>query len=76
MIRASDEWPDAFDLPPQTWVECRACDGEGTIVKRVTVYEHGCGFPHDDGHEVICDACGGAGGRMEDVECDPPRQWP
>lgn len=41
--------------------ECKACDGRGYHIKRVTVYEHGCGFPHDDTEEIRCDECGGAG---------------
>lgn len=56
--------------PPQTWVDCDACGGDGYIVRRVTVYEHGCGFPHDDSAEETCGKCHGARGWMEDVEED------
>jgi hypothetical protein len=53
--------------PPQTWFECGACDGAGIIGRRVTVYEHGCGFPHDDTEEETCGQCNGAGGYLDDV---------
>lgn len=47
------QWEDAMDG------ECETCRGSGVIVKRVTVYEAGCGFPHDDGEERPCpDCCG------------------
>ncbi|MBB6306282.1 hypothetical protein [Xanthobacter tagetidis] len=36
---------------------CSTCGGSGVITKRVSVYEHGCGFPHDDGEEVPCPDC-------------------
>lgn len=69
-----DHWkttePDPFahDEPPQQWAECAVCDGLGYLITRVTVYEHGCGFPHDDSHEIPCDACGGAGGWVDNAE--------
>lgn len=51
------------DIPgPETWEDCPACDGAGIQVYRVTVYEHGCGFPHDDSDERPCGLCGGARG--------------
>jgi hypothetical protein len=55
---------------PQTWVECDACEGSGVRVFRITVYEHGCGFPHDDSAEEPCGKCAGAGGWIEDAEGD------
>lgn len=61
--------------PPQMWVECDACDGEGYIVRRVTVYEHGCGFPHDDGAEETCTKCHGARGWIEEFEPDQPASF-
>jgi hypothetical protein len=42
-------------------VPCPLCDGSAVIGRRVTVYEHGCGFPHDDTHEEQCPHCEGAG---------------
>ncbi len=56
--------------PPQQWYVCDACDGEGFIPRRVTVYEHGCGFPHDDTHEEPCGKCNGVGGWVDDVRPD------
>ena len=41
--------------------DCAECGGAGIIPRRVTVYEHGCGFPHNDTDEVKCDACDGLG---------------
>lgn len=40
-------------------LSCPECGGSGVIVKRVQVYEAGCGFPHDDGEEVPCPTCCG-----------------
>jgi DnaJ-class molecular chaperone len=50
-----------FADPHEQWVTCEACDGSGVIAKRITVYEHGCGFPHYDTHEEPCGGCGGSG---------------
>jgi ssDNA-binding Zn-finger/Zn-ribbon topoisomerase 1 len=36
---------------------CPECNGSGVIVYGVTVYEHGCGFPHDDTDERPCPEC-------------------
>jgi hypothetical protein len=58
--------------PPQTLAECPACGGEGCFVTRITVYELGCGFPHDDSHEETCTICGGGGFIVVDVEADKP----
>lgn len=52
---------------PEQWYDCDACDGSGVEVYRVTIYEAGCGFPHDDSAEKPCEACGGVGGWIEDV---------
>lgn len=49
------------DHGPEFLETCWACDGYGTIAKRVTVYEHGCGFPYDDTHEQQCKHCNGLG---------------
>lgn len=42
-------------------LHCAVCDGAGVIAHRVTVYEHGCGFPHDDTDERPCSDCKGSG---------------
>lgn len=47
---------------------CGECRGSGVIGRRVTVYEHGCGFPHDDTEEEPCPACGGTGETETEVE--------
>jgi DnaJ-class molecular chaperone len=79
MHRTYDDWktteldPFQYDDPPEQWVECEACDGYGYIAKRISVYEPGCGFPHDDTQEVTCEACNGAGGRIEEIDYHPPR---
>lgn len=71
-----DHWkttePDPWlhDEPPEQWFVCDACDGMGVIGTRVTVYEHGCGFPHDDTHEEECVSCGGIGGWIADADGD------
>jgi hypothetical protein len=65
-----DQEPDLYDEPPQEWRECPACDGKGYTVHRVTVYEHGCGFPHYDSDERECEKCQGCGGWVDDVEAD------
>lgn len=58
---------------PQRAVDCDRCDGKGYIVKRVTVYESGCHFPHDDSEEVECGYCAGLGWYVADVEHDGAR---
>jgi hypothetical protein len=45
------------------FVPCDNCDGSGIIARRVTVYEHGCGVPHDDTDERPCPKCDGTGER-------------
>lgn len=55
---------------PEQWFVCEACDGEGVIARRISVYEAGCGFPHDDTEERPCEACNGAGGWIDDAEPD------
>lgn len=61
---------ELVDQPPQQWHECPACDGEGHTVHRITVYEAGCGFPHDDSEERRCERCKGQGGWLDDVVAD------
>jgi RecJ-like exonuclease len=40
---------------------CPRCDGYGAIGHTVTVYEHGCAFPHPDTEEIPCPECKGDG---------------
>lgn len=47
---------------------CDHCNGSGVEAFRITVYEHRCGFPHDDSDERPCPACDGAGQREYEVE--------
>lgn len=70
-----DDWKtrspdDGLPGDPEQWVEREVCGGEGMTVHRVTVYEHGCGFPHDDTDERLCVECNGCGGRFEGVAPD------
>lgn len=64
---------DGADEPPQELCACEACGGEGHTVHRITVYEHGCGFPHDDIEERPCTACNGLGEFVTERKADPPR---
>ncbi len=65
-----DHAQGADDEPPLAWHECPDCDGEGHTVHRITVYELGCGFPHDDSEERPCERCRGEGGWIDDAEPD------
>lgn len=48
---------------------CEACNSEGRTFKRVSVYEHGCGFPHDDiADDGPCPHCEGSGYALVEVE--------
>lgn len=40
---------------------CPCCNGSGVECQRITVYERGCGFPHDDVDEFPCGECDGTG---------------
>lgn len=44
-----------------TLATCCACDGKGYSAHRISVYEHGCGFPHHDIDEIKCQQCNGYG---------------
>lgn len=59
---------------PVVFVECAICGGKGIIRKPIRVYEHGCGFSHDDVDEIECDACNGAGGNLS--EANGADKWP
>lgn len=56
--------------PPLQIFTCEACDGKGYTLRRITVYEPGCGFPHDDAEELPCEHCGGCGEFIDDAEGD------
>lgn len=47
---------------PEVFVTCDDCCGDGVIRHAIWVYEHGCGFGHDDVSEDTCQACNGIGG--------------
>lgn len=55
---------------PLEWRECPACDGEGRTVHRISVYEAGCGFRHDDSEERRCERCDGHGGWIDERRSD------
>jgi hypothetical protein len=57
-------------VTPLQWLVCDACGGEGAVSRRITVYERGCGFPHDDAVDEICRECNGNGGRVDEAEHD------
>lgn len=54
--------------PPETWVICGECDGEGSTNKTIHVYEAGCAVSHPDVESVPCVECGGAGGVIAEVD--------
>ncbi len=58
------------DEAPLQFFTCDICGGEGFIARRITVYEPGCGFPHDDTAEETCRECNGLGGWVADAETD------
>ena len=59
---------------------CPGCDGYGVIAYAITVYEHGCGFPHESSDERPCPGCDGTGSVLLPYEApdepgdDPWRQ--
>lgn len=57
--------PHSCDASP-ILVPCSLCNGLAKVGRRVTVYEHGCGFPHDDVEEDDCPECEGAGQLLVD----------
>lgn len=59
---------------PEQWFDCPACEGTGITGQRITVYEHGCGFPHYDTEERPCARCNGAGGYIGEAESDGDRK--
>lgn len=61
--------PGYWDAPQQEYT-CKTCGGSGVIARRITVYEHGCGFPHNDTEELKCEQCDGFGTYVADMEAD------
>lgn len=59
-----------MNMTPEQWFTCDACNGSGVFARRVTVYEPGCGFPHDDTAEEPCEKCKGHGGWLDEAEPD------
>lgn len=51
------------------FVECSVCNGSGVEAFLVRVFEHGCGFAHDDTDERPCRQCDGNG--LEEVDAEP-----
>ena len=58
------------DHGPQQLFTCEACDGKGYTAHRITVYEAGCGFAHDDVDERSCEECGGLGWFVGELKAD------
>jgi len=58
------------DHGPEFLFDCYQCGGQGVIRNVIQVYEHGCGFPHDDVEEQPCQACGGSGFFVGEAEPD------
>lgn len=54
--------------PPEVWIDCPECGGEGEILKNIRVYEIGCGFSRTDVYGETCPACGGARGMICEAE--------
>lgn len=51
-----------MDTEPRLTLDiCPVCGGEGCERRGIWVYEHGCGFGHDDVEEIRCVECGGTG---------------
>jgi DnaJ-class molecular chaperone len=72
-----DSWktrsPDdelSYQEPPLVITTCPDCDGSGEKLTAIWVYEHGCGFGHDDVHGEPCPLCGGQGFLIEESQGD------
>jgi hypothetical protein len=53
---------------PEIIAVCPSCGGEGHTLHRISVYEHGCGFPHDDVEAQHYTDCHGVGFSIEEVQ--------
>lgn len=60
-LTGEDHGPWFLDFCPQ-------CEGSGVIPRGITVYEHGCGFSHDDTYDLKCDVCDGQGSIFVEAE--------
>lgn len=62
--RSPDDEID-YGEPPEVWVECEHCQGEGSI----EVYEPVSKWSIDPpcGLCITCEQCGGAGGHIEEA---------
>jgi hypothetical protein len=69
-LTGEDHGPWELEEAPLQWVDCDVCNGSGVEAFRVTIYERGCGFPHDDSDERPCPQCGGNGGWLDDAAPD------
>jgi hypothetical protein len=58
------------DHTPEFLADCPDCGGDGIIRTAIQVYEHGCGFPHDDVDERPCQSCNGLGWFIWEAEGD------
>lgn len=58
------------DHTPEFLFDCNVCGGTGYLAETVHVYEAGCGFSHPDVVEKPCEACGGNGWFVGEVEGD------
>lgn len=56
--------------PPEVWVECPDCQGEGSFEKYEPVSKWAIDPPC--GYVVQCDKCNGAGGWIEEAAGDGP----
>lgn len=56
--------------PPEVWIDCAECGGEGEVLETIHVYETGCGFSHPDVYGKPCPACNGIGGQISEASGD------
>jgi hypothetical protein len=61
---------------PEIIADCPYCGGDGHTLHRISVYEHGCGFPHDDVEARHCTDCHGVGFSIEEAEGHFPASTP
>lgn len=58
-------------LPDDDEDHCMNCNGHGYLYRTISIYEHGCAFPHPDIEERPCPQCGGMG-EAEPIPIIPP----